>query len=123
MILEIKDSQKLIEVKKEFNTLFPYLKLEFFRTKHGEKEANAKADMINPELTFEKVRKIHNEGAIVIREDMLVSDLEKLFQAVFGISVQVFRKSSQSWLETSVTDDWTLKRQNEEGKELSNLIR
>jgi hypothetical protein len=33
----------------------------------------------------------------------------------------VFRKSGKTWLETSVTDDWTLKRQNEEGMELSRM--
>lgn len=121
MVLVINDNQKLSEVNDEFRTLFPFLKLEFFRHKHGSHESNAKKDMLNPDLTLKKARRVHNEGAIVIKESMLVSDLEQLFQNVFGISAQVFRKSGRSWLETSVTDDWTLKRQNEEGKELSNL--
>jgi hypothetical protein len=121
MVLTIKDNQKLSEVKDEFNSRFPYLKLEFFRHKHGVNQSNPKSDMLSADLTFEKVRRKHTEGAIVVKENMSVADLEQLFQDIFGISAQVFRKSGRSWIETSVTDDWSLERQNDEGKELSNL--
>lgn len=121
MVLTINDNQKLSEVKDEFNGLFPYLKLEFFKHKHGVNKSNPKSDMLSSELTFKKARRKHTEGAIVVKENMSVADLEQLFQDIFGISAQVFRKSGRSWIETSVTDDWSLKRQNEEGKELSSL--
>lgn len=121
MVLTINDNQKLSDVKNEFNSFFPYLKLEFFKHKHGVNKGNPKSDMLSSDLTFNKARKKHSEGTIVIKENMSVADLEQLFQEVFGISAQVFRKSGKSWIETSVTDDWSLKRQNEEGKELSSL--
>ncbi len=121
MMLKINDNQKLSDVQDEFNRLFPYLKLEFFKHKHGVRVGNAKSDMLSSDLTFKKASKKHNEGGIVIKENMSVADLEQLFQDVFGVSAQVFRKSGRSWIETSVTDDWSLKRQNEEGKELSSL--
>lgn len=121
MVLKISDSKKLSEVKDEFNALFPYLKLEFFKHKHEVNKSNSKADMLSSDLTFKRVRKRHSEGALVVKENMSVADLEQLFQDIFGISAQVFRKSGRSWIETSVTDDWSLKRQNEEGKELSSL--
>lgn len=121
MVITINDNQKLSEVKDEFNALFPYLKLEFFKHKHEVNKSNPKSDMLSSDLTFKKVRKKHTEGAIVVKENMSVADLEQLFQDVFGVSAQVFRKSGRSWIETSVTDDWSLKRQNEEGKELSSL--
>lgn len=121
MVLTINDNHKLSEVKDEFNAVFPYLKLEFFKHKHDVKKSNHKDDMLSADLTFKKVRKKHTEGMIVVRENMSVANLEQLFQDVFGISAQVFRKSGRSWIETSVTDDWSLKRQNEEGRELSCL--
>lgn len=121
MILTINDNQKLSDVKDEFNALFPYLKLEFFKHKHDVNKSNAKSDMLSSDLTFKKARRKHAEGAIVVKENMSVADLEQLFQDIFGISAQVFRKSGRSWIETSVTDDWSLQRQNEEGKELSSL--
>jgi hypothetical protein len=123
MILKIDNSKKIAGVKDEFNNLFPYLKLEFFRHGHEVYKANPKMDMLNPELSLKAIRKKENEGEILINENMSVADLESLFREVFGISAQVFRKSGKSWLETSVTDDWTLKRQNDEGKELSSFAR
>ena len=54
---------------------------------------------------------------------MKVFELEDSFQTLFGISAQVFRKSAGSWIETSVTDDWTLKQQNDQGKELSDFVK
>ncbi len=123
MILTISDNQKLSDVKDEFNKMFPFLKLEFFKHKHGVHGGNAKSDMLSSDLTFKKASKQHNEGGIIIKENMSVANLEQLFQDVFGISAQVFRKSGRSWIETSVTDDWSLKRQNEEGRELSSLAR
>jgi hypothetical protein len=123
MILKIDNSKKIAVVKDEFNNLFPYLKLEFFRHKHGVHKANPKTDMLNPELSLKAIRKRVNEGEILINENMTVANLESLFQEIFGISAQVFRKSGKSWLETSVTDDWTLKRQNDEGMELSSFAK
>ena len=81
-------------------------------------------------MTFIKFRqqekslpKKFQKGSIRISEEMLVSALEKSFEVQFGLSAQVFRKSGKTWLETSKTDDWTLKHQNEAGKELSLFIR
>ena len=46
-----------------------------------------------------------------------VSELEESFYNKTGISAQVFRKSGISWLQTIVTDSWTLEQQNTRGKE------
>jgi hypothetical protein len=48
-----------------------------------------------------------------------VVELECLFEDQFGLFVQVFRRSGNLWLETTVTDSWSLQKQNEQGKELS----
>ena len=103
--------------------MFPYLKLEFFHHKHNSFQGSYKKDILNPDITLNQCRKKHTEGAIFLIEEMKVSELEKLFQDIFGLSAQVFRKSGRSWIETTVTDDWTLKQQNDEGKELSFLSR
>ncbi|MNF16790.1 hypothetical protein D3C80_2199700 [compost metagenome] len=46
--------------------------------------------------------------------------VEKDFWEKLGLSAQIFRKSGNLWIETSLTDDWTLARQNDEGFQLSN---
>ena len=50
---------------------------------------------------------------------MTVGQLEKAFRERFGLNMQVSRKSGPVWLETTVTDKWTLRQQNEHGRELS----
>ena len=117
--LVINANKKLSLIQKEFNLLFPFLKLEFFRTKHGIKGSNPKKDLLKQDFTLKEFRKKNATGSILITEDMVVSNLEELFEEQFGVSAQVFRKSGRSWLETSMTDDWTLKRQNDQGRELS----
>lgn len=119
--IQINDKKKIADLQQEFNEAFPFLRLEFFRHKHLGYHGSARKDMLNPELTLKQSSRQHNEGAIVLKESMKVSELEELFRELFGLSAQVFRKSGSSWIETTVTDDWTLERQNEEGRELSSL--
>ena len=41
---------------------------------------------------------------------LTVETLESMFEDEFGLHVQVFRKSGETWLQTSVTDHWTLEK-------------
>lgn len=52
-------------------------------------------------------------------EQTTVQELEKKIEDQLGLHIQVFRRSGNIWLETTVTDEWTLSFQNEQGKELS----
>lgn len=122
MILKIDDNKKISIIQQEFNKAFPYLKLEFFKHIHAVHQGNPKKDMLNPNLTFKQFHNKHINGKLEIKESMKVSDLENSFQTLFDISAQVFRKSAGTWIETSVTDDWTLKQQNDEGKDLSDFM-
>lgn len=119
----ISANKNISAIQREFNSAFPFLKLEFFKHKHGVNGTNPKSDLINSDLTLKQLHARHSKDSFEITEDMPVSEVEQLFQKCFGISAQVFRKSGRSWLETSVTDDWTLKRQNDEGQELSMFAR
>lgn len=69
--------------------------------------------------TLGECRTIHAKGHLVINAAMTVNDLEQRFSDIYGLAVQVFRKSGRVWLETTVTDGWTLAEQNEQGEELS----
>jgi hypothetical protein len=56
-----------------------------------------------------------------IAQKKSVAELENAFEEYFGLSVQVYRKSGKMWLQSTITDDWTLKEQNEHGEALSNF--
>jgi hypothetical protein len=120
--LTIDASRKLSSIQEEFNTQFPYLKLEFFKHKYKVNGGSPKKDIISQDITLNQLLQNRKADDIVITPDMLVFELEQLFQNHYKISVQVFRKSGRSWLETSLTDDWTLKHQNDQGRELSQFL-
>lgn len=110
---------KISDIQKLFEKEFPYLKIEFFTKKHQSYEGSPKSQMVDKNTLISKLT--DKSGQIEIHENMTVNEVEKLFEDMFGLHVQVFRKSGRTYLETSVTDNWTLKKQNEVGKEISEL--
>ena len=119
MNLTIRPSRLISEVQDEFNKMFPYLKLEFFKNRSGKKLDYSVNNIIrhNQKLAEGQINPV--DGLIDIEPGMTVKELEKHFQDEFSLAVQVFRRSGNVWLETTMTDNWTLKHQNDHGKELS----
>ncbi len=115
--LHLNDDLKISEIQAEFNGIFSQLKLEFFTKSHEDGEGSHKDDMMSPGLTLGEVRSNHTEGALKVSSGMTVSSLEDAFEEKYGLHVQVFRKSGDVWLETTVTDSWTLKEQNDRSLE------
>ncbi|MFN8278468.1 MAG: hypothetical protein U0T84_13370 [Chitinophagales bacterium] len=119
MEIAIHDNRKLRDIQSEFRTYFPYLKIEFFDVPYEPGKAQRRDHLLMPERKVGACRKIHRDGAIEIIPGKTVMQLENEFWSQFGLSVQVFRHSGNVWIETSLTDSWSLKRQNDEGRELS----
>jgi len=119
MKIDINDKRKIFAIQEEFNTAFPYLKIEFFTKPHQSGGASPKHYMTSSSKTLGECRTVHNNGHISISPEMTVDELEQRFKDVYGLSIQVFRKSGKVWLETSITDGWTLEKQNSQGRELS----
>ncbi|MBA3680378.1 MAG: hypothetical protein H0W73_04305 [Bacteroidetes bacterium] len=120
MKININDHRKIFAIQEEFNTLFPYLKIEFFSKPHKVAGPSAKTIIKHNNKTLGECRTIHNNGEITITPNLTVADLEQRFQDVYGLSLQIFRKSGKVWLETTLTDGWSLDEQNKQGEELSN---
>lgn len=121
MKVTINDKRKIFAIQEEFNQLFPYLKLEFFSKPHKPGGATAKKFVKHNSKTLGECRTVHNKGQITITPQMTVTDLEQRFSDVYGLGVQVFRQSGKVWLETTVTDKWTLEEQNSQGEALSKI--
>lgn len=119
MKISINDRRKIFAIQKDFNEMFPYLRIEFFAKPHEPAGAPAKKMMKQPSKTLGECRTIHNSGTLTIIPGMTVADLEQNFRSVYGLSVQIFRQSGKAWLETTITDGWTLEEQNKQGEELS----
>lgn len=111
----IQDSKTIQEIQYEFHTLYPGLKMEFYRFPHDQFKGSLRDNQYSSEMHLFEIREHHNEGEITINPEMTVKTLEALFEELYGLHVQVFRKSNRIWLQTSKTDSWTLAEQNRKG--------
>lgn len=120
MHLSITAEKKISEVQHDFSAEYPFLKIEFFRNGLKRKERYPAHLQIPNNRTIQEARSMQKgEGEMEIADDMSVADLENMFMDRYSLSVQVFRRSGNIWLETTMTDNWTLRQQNEHGREIS----
>jgi hypothetical protein len=122
MEVVINETKTVGEIQKSFSKRFPYLKICFFKKPHATGEASPLSEMYHADELIKNIRHKDKNGVISIDGEMKVSELEELFQEVFGLSVQIFRKSGKNWLQTTTTDFWTLNQQNNKGKEMCEKI-
>ncbi len=116
MKIEISRLNKIEKIKSVFNNIFPFLKIEFFNTPHAPGEPSSKNDMIDDHMKFGDIKGLIKEGIISIDHDENISTVEQIFQQQFGLTVQIFRKQKEVWIETTKTVNLTLAEQNEKGK-------
>lgn len=121
--MRITDDKKLVEVQEEFRNLFPNLKIEFYAGRHEPGEGSRAEDALDPQLTIGAVRSVHKEGDLKIDGNMEVRKLEEQFYDDYGLNVQVFRQSGHLWMQTSVTDSWTLNKQNSKGGHSAAIVK
>jgi hypothetical protein len=100
------------EVRDQFMAKFPGLKIEFFRNSHDENEGSHKKDMVAEEIPLSQLEPSYQSNTLSISPSTTVSELEELFEDV-NLHVQVFRKMGPNWIETTRTDSYTLKEQQE----------
>lgn len=115
--MTISDNKKIIEIQRELYQLFPYLKIEFYQEHDTKKEVPSNLIMISPNETIKKIRTINQSGDLKITGQLTVFQLESAFKNKYGLTIQVRRKSGNHWFQTFTTDDWTLDKQNETGKD------
>ena len=119
MEIIINDTRTISEVQRDFSKEFPFLKIEFFDALYKADKALPKSKIFSPDKKLAAVRKIHKDGTLSIAKEETVTHLEATLWKNFGLTARVFRKSGNVWIETSLTDSWTLERQNREGMEMS----
>ena len=117
MTIEISKNKTIAEVQDNFSQLYPFLKLDFYKKSSGRLGSEIKQKLVKTILLNNAGN--GREGVMEITDPMTVGQLEKSFYDRFGMVVQVSRKSGTLWLETTMTDSWTLRQQNEHGRELS----
>lgn len=120
MKLLIKKDGLISDIQKEFSILFPYLRIDFFRLPHTDKKLSPKNEKLGRFTPVNQLVKWNDDKVMEIDEGMTIGLFESVMEHA-GLFVQVLRQSGRVWIETSYTDDWTLGRQNKEGKMMSSI--
>ncbi len=116
-VIQVNKNRMVGDLQEEFSKAYPFLKLEFYTPGSYNRARGIKQRLTKSSLM--RTAGLKEEGEFIVTDAMIVRDLENTFQHKFGALVQVSRKSGPIWLETTLTDSWTLKQQNEHGRELS----
>ena len=92
-----------------------------FRVPHQRGQGSGPEEKVNDKLSLCEVTGRVKEGNFSFDETLPVVALEAVLQYKFGLPVQVFRRSGELWLETTQTDGFSLDKQNEMGREASQV--
>lgn len=120
MYLEITGERLISDIQNDFCAVYPFLKVEFFKNGQVRRDRYPLNKLIPGTQPVKNAwhRKKDN-GQLTFNDTMTVTDFENALMDQFGLSAQVFRRSGNLWLETTITDYWTLKQQNEHGREIT----
>ncbi len=120
MYLEINGERLISDIQKDFGAAYPFLKIEFFRNGKIRRDRYPVNKLIPASQPVKNAWHYKQDnGQLAITDAMTVTDFENALMDQFGLSAQVFRRSGNLWLETTITDYWTLKQQNDHGREIS----
>ncbi len=117
--LHLSPDKPIQQIQDEFNNRYRFLKIDFYQKQHNPRLVARKKLIHSMPL---KAAGLTIPGDLQVENEMTVGELERKFLSAFGLEVQLSRKSGNIWLETTMTDTWTLARQNSHGQEISNGI-
>ena len=112
--MRVSQNTTIDEVKEKFSHYFPFLKLEFFVYHHQTEETSIKKEIYKGNY-LEETSDFFKEGTICFSPSTTVAELEQEFQIELGLAARIYRKSSDTWHDTSQTGHLTLAKQNSMG--------
>jgi len=116
MKIQVDEHMTIVALQQAFSEYFPYLSLAFFSKPHDiYRSSPVKYLITEHNLPLEHIEANPHHAELDISADMKVGELEQLFEQELGLHVQVLRRDGHSWIETTLTDGLSLRRQNEIG--------
>lgn len=108
--LSISEKLTVIEIQQFFSSAYNFLKIEFYKT------LELNGIRITKKVEGNSLLPKPKNSIIDLGSSRTVQQIKSDFNQATGLIARVFRKSGNVWIETSLTDDWTLERQNAEGQ-------
>ncbi|MBK8699167.1 MAG: hypothetical protein IPN29_06340 [Saprospiraceae bacterium] len=106
----------LLSLQLAFSEQFPHLRLTFYKNKHDKNELSPISEEVFRDYTIGEYNPDFIERDLELNGDETVASFEAKMEQEFGLHVQVLRKSGTTWIQTSVTDDWPLSKQESHGR-------
>ena len=120
MEIKIEVGKTFGKVQEEFTQTFPFLKIDFASTGILSKELCLTKE--NGHYKENGHNKVADEISFIgFNDNTTVKEIVYQFKELFNLSVKVLRKSDGHWVETILTENWTLAKQNLEGKNLADF--
>ncbi|SHL61086.1 hypothetical protein SAMN05444266_104158 [Chitinophaga jiangningensis] len=113
MEIYVSEEAVLQEIQKKFSEFYPHLRIEFYKNPHDLNTSCPDKEWLDNSLPVDEVRIIHTAAWINISPEVTTGALEQAFYDLLGLSVQIYRKEREHWIETTTTDIWTLGKQEE----------
>lgn len=122
MDLHIAPDSTIGALQTNFSESFEGLKIVFFSKPHAAHKGSAAKFLIQDRnMVLSQLSPNVKAGVVSIQPNLVVMELERVFEEEYGLHVQVFRKSGRTWLETSISDDLTLAEQQAKAKASENI--
>jgi hypothetical protein len=112
----IHSDRKVMDIQLDFNRQFPFLNLEFFDLSPDALSTYVSSGDRYPDVLVSDLRESGANGDLFIYPNMTIMQLEHQLYDEFGLKAQVFVKTGNSWMRTSLNGFWRLHHKNEEGR-------
>jgi hypothetical protein len=117
MVIQINPTKKISEFQNEFIAFFPFLKIEFFMKSHEVGASSSSNDMyFNRTMTMGDIGNVQADSAFEFTPQMRIDVFEQGLWKQYGLAVQVFCKSMDTYVETTSSDSLTLEAENKNGE-------
>lgn len=114
--IDLENINTVGEFQQTFNEIFPYLKIIFIRP--GNNSKRSLKHELSPTTLFKDLN-LKRAVSFFVDKNGSIRDFENYTREQLGAEVQIFRKAGSHWLDTLYTNDWSIEKQNEVGRELS----
>lgn len=108
--MKIFGTDTVIDLKNRFHEKYPLLQIRIYQQAHDHNEGSHQKNEVDDDVPLSHLSEKAKDGIIDIGLKRTVDQIETNFEDLYGLHVQVFRKSGSQWLQTSVTDHWTVQK-------------
>jgi len=114
MKIIINSRRRISAIQEEFSAIFPGLTLAFYAKPSHPGAAPSTKLIRHSGKTLQDCRINHNDGTIEILPTMNISDVKENFRDVFGLSVEILKKTKDGSEEKPVSNNLTLEETNKQ---------